>query len=222
MRLRAIVLAVITVQAPLAIARAESVTHVASIPLQTTNWNQTIVVPKFDSSLGTLEKIIFKLDGGVAGSAAFESRDAASTTVHTQLSATLKLLRPDLSELVISTPVAKSQNTVTSWDGVDDFGGTSGMTLNGLSAQDVQTSTLMAPFSGLDAANFIGGPLDTITLPVQARGTSMGSGAGNLLLLFNTQAQANVMVTYEYVIPEPATGLLAFAALAILRRRRSS
>jgi len=53
-------------------------------------------------------------------------------------------------------------------------------------------------------------------------GMSSGSGAGNLLLLFETFASASVRVCYEYTfIPAPsAMGLLAVGGLAATRRRR--
>lgn len=195
--------------------------HSASIPLSTTNWISSVTVPKFDGALGTLTKITFKLDGYVEGSAKFESLDAAPATVTMALSAEVTLQRPDLSSLVVSLPVANTLDNVSAFDGFIDFGGSSGKTYPALSAGDLQSSMLFAPFSPVDAANFIGGPLDTVTLPAKARGTSTGSGAGNLLLQFATSASAGVMVTYEYnPIPEPTTlALFALAGLALVRRR---
>jgi hypothetical protein len=207
----------LVVSAPL---HAASIMHVSAIPLQTTNWTNSVTVPKFDSSLGTLDKITFKLTGHVEGTARFESRDAAPSTVHMELSSRIRLRRPDLTDLVISLPVASTTDAASPWDGVDDFGGTSGRSYSGLAADDLEQAVLMSPFSPADTANFIGGPADTITLPVDARGTSMGSGAGNLLLLFNTSASAGVMVMYEYTVPEPASAGLFLAAGALLLSRR--
>jgi len=192
------------------------------IPLNTTNWNLSVTVPKFDGSLGTLTKITFDLMGDVEGSARFESLDAAPATVTMDLSAQITLQRPDLSPLVVTLPTASTLDNVTAFDGVIDFGGTSGKTYPLLTASDADSAMLLSPFSPIDTANFIGGPLDTITLPVKAQGASTGSGAGNLLLQFATQAAANVQVTYEYIpIPEPAAAsLLGLIGLVLLRRRR--
>lgn len=203
------------------VARGDAIMHVAAIPVQTTNWNKSVSIPKFDATLGILNRIVLKLDGGVEGTSRFESRDAATTLVTTMLSASVRLKRPDLSDLVVSTPAATTMDKVSSWDGVDDFGGASGRTHSGLSANDLEVAELLAPFSPADAAIFVGGAMDTVSLPVQAIGTSSGSGAGNLLMLFNTQASANIMVIYEYTVPEPATGaILGMGAVVLARRRR--
>lgn len=199
-------------------AVAGVVTYSDSIPLQTTNWNLSVSIPKWDPALfpgQVLDQIIFSLSGAVEGSVKFESLDAAPATVTTELKAQITLQRPDLSTLVVILPLANNVDNVTAYDTVLDFGGTSGRTYAGLIATDAETATSPPPAS--DLVLFTGS--GNIILPVKAEGQSNGTGAGNLVLQFNTQARANVDVTYIYS-PEPASlGLLLLGAAAVCRRR---
>ena len=203
-----IIVAVFSVSA----AFAGSVTYSDSISLSQTNWNSSVSIPKFDSSLGILTSIEFYLYGYVSGIAQFESLDASPATVTTNLSAMLKLTRPDNSTLVVSLPIASTTDNVTAYDGITDFNGTSGKTYSNLSANDTESfvSTLASDF-----ALFTG--TGNIVLPINALGTSSGSGAGNLLLQFNTFASADVIVKYNYdtpVIPEPASLVALLSGIA--------
>ncbi len=203
-----IIIALIFILAFACASFAATISYNASIPLSQTNWTTSISIPKFDPSLGTLNNIIFVLTGHVEGSAAFESRDAAPATVTMNLSAVLSLMRPDSTIIVISLPVVSTVDNVTAFDGVPDYGGTSGKTYNNLTANHVATYTSPPPAS--DLALFTG--VGNILLPVSAVGASNGSGAGNLDLRFNTYASAAACVTYDYTpIPEPS-GLLALVS----------
>lgn len=202
---------------PVSQTSADTIMFSDSVALQPTNFNSSVSVPKFNPGLGTLTKVIFELSGHVEGQARFESLDAGPTTISMQLAAQINLQRPDLSSLVVALPLAMTMDNATAYDGTMDFGGTSGKTYPALAGNDLEMSMTTAP---LDLALFTG--VGNIMLPVMATGASSGSGAGNLLLQFNTSASSEVTVTYEYtVIPEPATAMLvSLGALGLFRRRR--
>lgn len=206
------------------VAYAETQTWTGSIPLSKTNWSSSITLPKFDPSLGWLTSIFFQLSGHVEGSTAFESLDSQPATVTMSLAATITMYRPDSTLLVMTIPVALTSDNVTAFDGVIDFGGTSGKSYPFLTGDKTESSTSPPPASDLAlfTATF---PGETITLPVEAVGASSATGAGNLLVKFGTSASADALVQYNYVVPEPAglsslvVGLVGLLGVAIRRRR---
>lgn len=200
-----------------------------AVSLQPTNIvNAPMTFNKFDSSLGTLQAVIITLTGNVEGTAKYESQDAAAATVTLQLSADISLSRPGGGSIVQTLPVANITDNPTAYDGVTDFGGTSGGTFTGLSASAYDSNTLTSASDlALFTAAFIG---DTITLDLDASGASNGSGAGNLILQFITNAGATGTVQYAYdngvTVPEP--GMLAIFGVgliglgAVRRRQRKA
>ncbi|MBN1504214.1 MAG: choice-of-anchor E domain-containing protein [Candidatus Eisenbacteria bacterium] len=185
-----------------AVGEAYTVSHCASVPLGATNWNTTMSFPKFTGECECLQSICFQLCGHVEGTAKFESMDAAPTTVTMNLQSTITLMRPDMSTLVVVIPLANTSDNVTEFDGVIDFGGTSGKTYSGLTGDATDSECTVAP---ADFALFCG--TGNIDLPITAIGTSNGSGAGNLILQFATSASANATVTYTYDCGTPVNEL---------------
>ena len=189
-------------------AFAVTQTHTCTIPLSTTNWTNALSVPKFNSSLGTLNGITFILTGHVEGAAMLENLETAAADITVNLSARLTLMRPDNSVLLVSIPVVSRTENVGSFDGEIDFLGTSGRTYENLSANHSETAVLLAPSADLGLFTGTG----NINLPIRAEGFSSGEGAGNLLLQFRTLASAQAQVKYDYTaVPEPP-GLLAMMA----------
>ncbi len=205
-------------------ARAATVSYgPVSYGPATTNWSSSIALPKWDPSLfpgQVLTGISFDLDGSVTGDAKFESLDNAPATILMNLQATITLTDPSSNVLATVIPVANTSDNVTAYDGVTDFGGTSGKSYLGLAGND------SASGSSVDYLAFTG--VGNILLPITGNGASNGSGTGNLLLQFNTTAGASASVTYTYAaVPEPGTCLLAGLgavglALAAWKRRRRS
>jgi len=176
-----------------AVGSAATISYSASVALTPTNWNTTLTFPKYDLDPACLQSICFEMNGHVEGSAKFESLDGNPATVAMFLQSTITLQRPDNTPLVTVIPLANTSDNVTAFDGVIDFGGTSGRTYSGLSgdAQDTECTSAAA-----DLALFSG--TGNIGLPIVASGTSYGSGAGNLILQFSTSASAGATVTYTY------------------------
>jgi hypothetical protein len=207
-----------------------TVTYDATFGPTQTNWGMgtgvypsvNLSVPKFSPGLGTLTQVEITLHGQATGTAKFESKDTAASTVTTNLSAKVVVKRPDGTDFIVVVPLASTSDNVTAFDGVIDFGGTSGRTYTNLSGQASESKTLMS--GNADFAMFIGN--DMIVLPAYAQGTSNSTGSGNLMTSFRTLAQADVTVTYTFIpIPAPQAaagglGLLALLAGGITIKRR--
>lgn len=198
-RLRSSILSSICVASALTLGAAagwaQTVSHSASLPLASTNWTSSMSFPKFDMQLGCLDSVCFSLNGHVQGQARFESLDGSPATVTMDLASTLTLQRPNGTALVVTIPLAVTTDNVTAYDGVTDFGGTSGRTYSALSADKVEGSCTS---ESADRALFAG--TGNIVLPVVATGSSAGNGAGNLILQFSTDASAGAQVTYYYSV----------------------
>jgi hypothetical protein len=190
--------------------------------LVATNWTGYLTIAKFDPSLGELISVSFTIAGAISTDAAFENKAASPETIEVEVTATMHLRRPDLTTLILSIPDQFYDNDVTAYDGVDDFGGTSGMTLPGLIASATDSSTTT---NASDLALFTG--TGNISLPVDASGFSSVTGSSNLHFTVSTSAQAQASVTYTYndavATPEPGPFCLAgssLLALAYYRRKR--
>jgi hypothetical protein len=175
---------------------ADQVVYTSSLPLTPTNWVSSMSIPKFDMEPCVLDSICFTLAGHAEGFARFESMDSDPATVTMTLQATITLMRPDMTPLVTVIPLVSTLDNVTAFDGVIDFGGTSGRSYDGLAGDNTETGCHSSPE---DIALFTG--TGSIVLPTDAVGSSHGSGAGNLVLWFNTSASAGVEVTYYYHCP---------------------
>lgn len=201
------------------VARAGSIEMISysdSIPTQSTTWSDVLGVPKFNPALGFLQTIDFTLKGVVTGQAQYESLDADPATITLNLAAQVKVLRPDLSELIVVLPVVDVVENAAAFDGVIDFDGPSGSTFSNLMGMATDSATSPPPASDLVLFTGVG----NIDLPVVASGTSFGSGAGNLLQQFMTSAGAELTVKYTYMVPEPSSlSGLAIGGLMLLRRR---
>ncbi len=198
-------------------AQTSTLCYTDSIPLQSTNWNSSITVPQFNPTLGNLQSIQFTLSGRIEGSANIESLDAGPTTVNTSFSASITLTRPDNSVIVVTIPIANFSDSVTGFDGLIDFLGTSGESHPGIIATDSDVAVSPPPVS--DLALFTG--FGNVTLPVVALGNSIATGSGNVVTQFMTMAQASCEVCYTYttntlpVFTEPTCGSTYMASAGV-------
>jgi len=187
-------------------AGAATVSFSDTVPLAVTNWTSSVTIPLFNPALGTLNSVTFLLNGHVEGTVQFESRDAGPATVTSTLSAQVVLTRPDTSTIALTAPTFSTSDSVTAFDGVNDFGGTSGRTHTGLTADD--SSTHVSPPPASDLALFTG--IGSIVLPVSAMGVSGATGAGNLLVSISTSASAEVTVTYDYTPEDVSISIIKY------------
>ena len=95
----------------------QQICFTSTVPLQSTNWNSTVSIQKFNPNLGTLVSIDFTLTGHSVGSARAESLDAQPSTVTLTFQNTITLTRPDFSVIVVTIPQAVFMDTLQAYDG---------------------------------------------------------------------------------------------------------
>lgn len=201
-------------------ASAATITYTNSLANQSTAYNNiALSLQKFSNGLGTLNSVTFSLTGFVSGNVSAESLDALPANVGLNLGAQVTAATA-ISPLAVVIPTATQVFAASAFDGVMDFGGTSGTSITGLTAAK-STSVLLTGGSMLE---FIGG--GTINILISASSQSSSTGSGNLVTMFQTLAGANVSVTYDYTeapapVPLPAGMPLLLAGLGALGLARS-
>ena len=182
------------------VLRADVLTHVVDVPLQTTTWTQVASIPRFNPGFGVLQGVELSIATHIEGTARFENRDPAPATIVTDFSATVRVRRPDTQGAIVTlNPSFHSSDAVSAFDGVIDFGGTSGRTFSGLNVDLDGSFVPPLPLNPADHALFVGG--GNILFTVVASGTSSASGSGNLIVNFQQRASARMTVTYVYEPP---------------------
>lgn len=192
--------------------------HAGVVALQSTDWVDALSVPQFDDMDGARELVsigVF-IDGSVSGSAGIESMDQAPTTIAVELSAEISLSLGD-AVLGVVLPIADDSFNATGYDGSIDFGGTSGRSFAMLTASDVDDILLTAADDVF--IDFLGS--GDISLTGKALGTSFGSGSGNLVLEFSTQAAMAYRINYNFVeVPTPGSIAVIACCSGLLGTRR--
>ena len=188
-------------------AQAASVSYSANTgDYLETDWTKTLTVNKFDTSLGKLTGITFSLNGNVVGGAGIENRSNSKSAVTAVLGSEFKLYNDSVANgaaLVVALPTFSQTFNLAKYDKTLDFGGTSGISINDLSAtksENTSYDTSYAYFN--DLATLVSGS-GQVSFDVDANATSTASGSGNLVSTFNTSAMAAVTVTYTYDVPVP-------------------
>jgi hypothetical protein len=198
--------------------------------------DRDLVVPQFDSSLGTLNSVTIAVSTALQASLKAENTNpitpasgtkafnvytywTSDPTQYTRASVTLSF-----DSSAISTAgymdATKYVLNLTKYDGVTDFAGTSGATAATFSPSD---SDILFYDSGL--TSFIG--TGDLTFGLVSDAYTALQSPGNFAASMSTTGQAGVTVAYDFTpvqepTPEPATiCLLGLGALSLLKRRRA-
>ncbi len=193
------------------------------------DWPATLLVPLFDPSLGTLTEIEFSFTTTATGQVGFENRQpGASNTIDYELPLNAGFLLPTLPASTVQNLILTgSSGVLGSSDGVTDFGGTSGTTVN-LTPVDVTSSATIIEAARFGAYTRSGAPGTFDVLVSLDRGSVEVAGNGTKLFSYAelVQTQVRVQVTYTYSsfeVPEARGWIGAFGVTALLiggHRRR--
>ncbi len=197
----ALVSAALLTASTVASAQVTTDCHTVEIPMEFTNFLRVVSLPKFDPALGELQGVELQVVARATGMSRLESLDAAPSVVNTRFSVDVTVTRSDSTVVMFMVPIADFQDSLTAYDGILDFGGTSGITRDNIQAMDQRTSIIdptpenLALFTGTGSMEFT----------ADAAGSSEASGAGNLQTQFDTRAGVEIEVCYRYLITNPPT-----------------
>lgn len=173
-------------------ADGATVEYADSVPLMTPNWTDSVTLPKFNPGLGELTGVEFWFAGHIEGSAGYESLDAGPTIVTIIFAAELTLETPGATADLVVYPAASTITEATAFDGTIDFGGTSGMTFEGIMADGKEHLSVDPEEFG----SYMG-PGD-LELDLEAWGSFGAPVGGNIIYYFKQAASATVTVRYAY------------------------
>jgi hypothetical protein len=175
-----------------------------------------LVVPQFDSSLGTLNSVSVNVSTAIQGSVGFENLKrftggnfAVTVNVHGYVA---------LDYMVMSNYQDQQNYNVIlgAYDGALDYAGTSGTILATYSDADNMQYTI-----GYDFSRFLGTSNVIFSVLAEAVADHIAKPANSSADLLTT-GQASVTVTYDYSpVPEPATIVVLSIAGLFLRRRKA-
>jgi hypothetical protein len=184
-------------------------------PLDFTNWSIDALLPQFDSALGTLDSVSIKLFSHLEGSVKAESRNRVARDVTINLQATFKLVDPVSGGTWLqATELVRNAFTASAYDGVRDFGGSSGRSYLNLAADG---ATAQVFTDGATLARFTG--TGTVSSLLSARGESHYVSSSTIDTQFRTKASGYASISYAYhtsAVPEPETWALMAAGLGLV------
>lgn len=213
-------------------AQAAVVTQSDSYGFTTTNWNYGLgALNLFDTTLGTLNKVVITLSGSIKQHFFAENTGSSADTLVPLAGGIISFQKGTTTTLAQVFPADTGASfAATGFDGTRDYAGTSGVDFGIIEAS---ASTTITFDTAAAMADFMGaGTMAGFRLRGVGDG-DIGTDNGNIFSEIQTEAFGRLDVTYDYTatttppvngVPEPgslalmAAGLLGMAAV---RRKKA-
>jgi hypothetical protein len=180
-------------------ADADQIMHSAITPMTATDYDVAVPTPKFDSALGTLTSVSVTIEVQASVSAGVENTDGTPAMIALTLGAEGEAYAADDGSFVTAVSGTTTIHSLSAFDGTDDFGGTSGLSIATTTLTST-TATGARSDSGV-LALYAGPPGNPGTAGTRVRATGIGvlKGDGVIHSMFTTQAAfLTVVVAYDY------------------------
>jgi len=185
-------LSLILLASVLATADAKTETYCGSIPLQSTDWNSSVTLPKFDPALGTLNEV--NIDCGLNLSEGIQAENFNNNSIKytANISGGFLLELPG-SEKLSMIFNRSSNGSLEGFDGNMDYSGPSGTNTS------MSIPSEHADINVTSIEDFVAGvPDENITLPASAFASSLLSAPGSTSIGVSMKAGVDVCVRYSY------------------------
>lgn len=171
----------------------QTLTQTITFPEGETDFSLQDTINQFDPALGQLQSVTINHQGFITSEIKVENTSTKSTsTIKATVGGTLTLTGGNTS-LVLTPSGNAGTFAATKFDGVNDFGGTSGKSF----APQTINATKEIILTGSGINPFIGTGLVTFTENVEAASSAIGGG--NLQTEILSSAGGAVTVTYAYI-----------------------
>ncbi len=185
---------------PLANPTPVTISYNATISIKATAWTNTVSLPKFDPSYGTLLAGTWTVDTTFRSDSRLENLDIVPhvAVIH-GATGTITVWNPNAVALSTAILSVKFTNNLAGFDGLTDFGGPIGGASGVSAARRTATATASAP--DLSTLAWCTGN-DTLHLPVTALASGFAIGPLNFVQQIRPDAGTTITVTYTY-LPAP-------------------
>jgi protocatechuate 3,4-dioxygenase beta subunit len=178
-----------------------TITKTITLPDTATNWNQSFTLPQFDPSLGTLTGVEILNQDPITSDIKVENTANSAGTITATISGTLTLTGPGLTGPGLVTNLGANESIfLQAYDGTLDFKGPSGNDFGNKVVNGSGTTLLTDPTS---LALYTG--TGTVSFSEEADASATAAGPGNLVVMVQTTAAAQISVIYHYT---PSNALL--------------
>jgi hypothetical protein len=173
-------------------ASAETVSYCGSIPMQVTDWNSSVTLPKFNPEIGTLTGVDLKGVSNLSLGITMENKNQKPANYSVSILGGFMIVLPNSDNISINVNHSY-EGELSGYDGNMDYSGASGHNSNEVIAGE----PVLRSYPSVD--DFIAvSSGESITLPVNVTMYSLTDVPGNSNSDISLMAGVQVCISYTY------------------------